>query len=171
MHGTNVLAQRTFKRAVRDGYLVADAKLYALGEQAPYFSVTGELWQSKGWYENGQDGRLRECGSIHERILRAFPKLAPLVALHLADSDGVPMHALANAWYAYGGDWHAHDRTSAYAKDPTDTPHERAARILRIDPAELPEGMDSEAFEAFVDSLRSRWAREASEARAFLEAE
>ena len=88
----------TLKRQVQDGYLVVTASTHTIGEQAPYFSVTGELWDSAGWYKRGgPDGRLRECGCVHERALRAFPQLAPLVALHLADATtGTPMHALEN---------------------------------------------------------------------------
>lgn len=148
-----VIAEREFARTIADGYLRATAKLEHLqGNTHPHFIVTGELWQSKGWYENGQDGRLHECGSLHGRILKAFPKLAPIVALHLSDENGVPRHAVDNGWY-----WYERDR-------------ETAARYLRVAPEDLPEGMDREAFVAFIDLQRPRWRTEALQAFAFLKA-
>jgi hypothetical protein len=65
------------------------------------------------------------------------------------------MHAEANGWYFY---------SDAYAGTL-----ESAARALRIDPSELPEGMDREQFHAFVEALRPRWKHEADKARAYLE--
>lgn len=64
--------------------------------QRPYFSVTG----------TDRDLRYRDSmssGAIHETILQVFPELAPIVALHLSDDNGVPMHAEANGWYWAGG--------------------------------------------------------------------
>jgi hypothetical protein len=136
-----------FARATRDGYLVVDAKLHQLGDQRPYFSVVGELWQSKGWYKNGQDGRLRECGMLHERILKAFPQLAPIIALHLADEDGVPMHAVENGRY-----W--------LERDPA-----AAARLWRVTVSDLP---TPDRVEEFVEAQRPRWKAEAEAACKFL---
>lgn len=69
------------------------------GNHAPYFSVTGEI--------HVLDGRLRDpvvaAGCLHDDILHYFPKLAPVIALHLSDSDGVPMHAESNGWYWLAG--------------------------------------------------------------------
>jgi len=41
-------------------------------------------------------------GCIHEEIIKHFPELQPLVDIHLADEDGVPMHAYSNASYFAG---------------------------------------------------------------------
>lgn len=76
--------------------LTANIELHAIGEQAPYFSLTGEV----------QIPRRRDCeacGCIHEDILAAWPDLADVAALHLSDVDGVPMHAEANGWYWLAG--------------------------------------------------------------------
>lgn len=41
-------------------------------------------------------------GAVHDLIARYFPDLAPVIALHLSDDEGVPMHAVANARYWLG---------------------------------------------------------------------
>jgi hypothetical protein len=49
-------------------------------------------------------GRQHETGGfIPEEVLRIWPDLAPLVALHLSDRDGIPMHAESNGWYWLAG--------------------------------------------------------------------
>ena len=53
------------------------------GHKQPYFSTTNY------------------CGAAHDEILKSFPELKPLVALHLAGMDGLPMHALGNSFYHY----------------------------------------------------------------------
>ena len=53
------------------------------GNKSAYFSTTNQ---------NGCD---------HDTIKRVFPELRPLVALHLADADGLPMYALENGFYHY----------------------------------------------------------------------
>lgn len=63
------------------------------------FSVTAYI------YEETHTGGWRDIGGgcCHEHILKLWPDLAPLVALHLADQDGTPMHAIANAFYWLAG--------------------------------------------------------------------
>jgi hypothetical protein len=142
-----VVTDGKLKRQTKDGYLVATAQLHKLvGNERPYFSVTGELWDSEGWYLDGQDGLMRACGTLHDEILAAFPKLAPVVALHLSDDTGAPMHDLANGWY-----WYEQDK-------------EACARHLRVNVADLPADADKEAFTAFVEAQRERWQKEAKEA-------
>lgn len=73
---------------------------YLQGNSLPYFSVTGEIGRG-----GGRD--CDTCGCIHEEIQGAWPQLTPVIALHLSDSNGAPMHAVANGWYQlaayYGG--------------------------------------------------------------------
>lgn len=64
----------------------------------PYFSLTCEEYVRRG--ESWQEG---VSGAAHDLLLRTWPELAPLVALHLSDIDGVPMHAVANGWYWLAG--------------------------------------------------------------------
>lgn len=68
------------------------------GNASPYFSITGEVdRQAKNnrWMQE-------KCGCIHDDIIKHFPKLQPLVDIHLSDENGVPMHAYANAGYWAG---------------------------------------------------------------------
>ena len=68
------------------------------GNSNPYFSITGEVERrakNNRWvFESG--------GCIHEEILKQLPELKPLVLVHLADENGVPMHAYENAGYWAG---------------------------------------------------------------------
>jgi hypothetical protein len=74
------------------------AEFHSLANQAPYFSITGEVDRQ------AKNNRWMPflSGCIHEEILEHFPELQPLVAVHLADQNGVPMHAYANAAYWAG---------------------------------------------------------------------
>lgn len=78
-----VLYERHFESRGKNGkgIMRAVGKLYSLGNQAPYFSLTNN---------NGCD---------HERILAAMPELRILADLHLSTKDGAPMHAVSNAGY------------------------------------------------------------------------
>jgi hypothetical protein len=64
------------------------------GNRQPYFSVTVD------GYENGKESF---GGCCHELVLQHFPALADLVALHLSDIDGSPMHADGNGFYWLAG--------------------------------------------------------------------
>src|SRR5690348_12567491 len=95
------------------------------------FSVTGEVYEPHGTWSGAaqhRNGREWDAGCVHEDVLRAFPQLAPLVALHLCAPDGTPMHALANGWYFYSGQ----ARTYRYDDARGLTDLERAARALHI---------------------------------------
>jgi hypothetical protein len=68
------------------------------GNKKPYFSITGEVERRAGnnrWvFESG--------GAIHDQIAEQMPELEPLLLVHLADDNGVPMHAYENAGYWAG---------------------------------------------------------------------
>jgi hypothetical protein len=75
---------------------------HRIGNQDPYFSVTGEI-------ETRASGRARWCedsfGCLHEEITKHFPKLRPLIRWHLSSVTG-PMHYEANSlfwWDHYVG--------------------------------------------------------------------
>lgn len=68
------------------------------GNKSPYFSIGGDIFRLA---KNGR--RVWESGGcIHEEIVKHFPKLQPLVDVHLSDENGLPMHAYANAAYFAG---------------------------------------------------------------------
>lgn len=167
------IASRSFSKTLPDGrYVVATAELELIeGNARPYFALHGEEWKSakhrrNGWERSG----LIQAGAMGDELVAIFPELDVVNRLHLADDEGAPMHAEANGWYFYTGESHEYERNSRYHSEPTDTPHGRAARTLRADESELPEGLDREGFHEFVESLRPRWLVEAQAARAFLEA-
>jgi hypothetical protein len=74
-------------------YIEVDAILRKIGNQKPYFSLTGRI------FENGRES---VSGVIHEEILKAFPQLEDFVSLHLSDIDGKPMHSFENGKYWAG---------------------------------------------------------------------
>ena len=79
--------------------LTVRAELHQLGmNQKPYFSITGDL------HYRAKNNRwvLISCGAIHEVIAKWMPELKPLLLVHLADANGVPMHAYDNAGYWAG---------------------------------------------------------------------
>jgi hypothetical protein len=155
----NVIAERVDVKVMPDGtYVRATSRLYQIqGNKRPHFSVTGEQWQTLRHYNRRTEREtgLLGMGAMHETILEAFPYLEPVVAVHLADDYGTPMHAVANGWYFYS--------------DAYQGTLEQAARALHIDPAELPEGLDRDGFEAFAESLRPRWKQQAERALAVIE--
>jgi hypothetical protein len=74
-------------------YIEATAILHKIGNQKPYFSLTGRIVIN---------GRETMSGAIHNEILKAFPRLADIAALHLSDIDGKPMHSFENGKYWAG---------------------------------------------------------------------
>jgi hypothetical protein len=151
---TDETVTRTVSRLLPDRtYVRATVGLnYLAGNSAAYWTATGEVYEPRGtWsgearHRNGRDFDMG--GQVHAELLRAFPQLAPIVALHLSSPTGVPMYAVENGRYFL-------ERGEV----------ETAARLLRVDVADLPEPDD---LPAFVDSQRERWAREAAEAYALL---
>ena len=62
------------------------AGLCKIGEQRPYFTITFDDSEGSG-------------GAGHEQILEHFPEFADIVAMHLSDEEGTPLHAVENGWY------------------------------------------------------------------------
>ena len=141
------------KRILVDGaphVLKVDAKLHQLnGNARPYFSLTGEVWD----FRHREDPSM--CGCIHDVILEHFPDLQIIADLHLSDEDGVPMHAVENGWYWYGGTkWQERENVmlASHLRVPIDWAQE------------IPNGMSKDWFTKTVDSQRPRWKREAKAA-------
>jgi hypothetical protein len=83
---------KEYKHAFRN-YTEANLKLHKIGNQAPYFSLTGRVVNNGLEYSSGW---------IIEDILQAFPQLADVAALHLSDINGLPMHSFENGKYWAG---------------------------------------------------------------------
>ena len=156
-------------------YIEAEVGLnYIEGNRTAHWSATGWIYEPHGTWDGAaqkRNGREADLGgAIGDEIARVWPKLAPIVALHLSDTDGVPMHAEANGWYFYS-DGHLAYELKNYGEDYArrhGTGRERAARILRVDEADLPEGMDADEFTEYVDAQRDRWRAESEAAYALL---
>lgn len=75
------------------------AELHQLGmNQKAHFSITGEIR-----YRAGNNRWVFEsAGAIHDDIAEHMPELKPLLLVHLADENGVPMHCYENAAYWAG---------------------------------------------------------------------
>lgn len=149
---------------------------YLTGNQLPYFVVGAEIGRP--------DARdCDACGCLHEDVLKLWPELAPIVALHLSDSDGKPMHAEANSWYElaghYGGadeKYHAGNSKRRYGgqyREPT--PEEclvNFARYVRIPLEQARElaqqwarpddwASSRQWFKQWIEAQLPRWAAEA----------
>jgi hypothetical protein len=66
------------------------------GNRLPHFSVTADIRDNPRQNENNWSG-----GCCHKEVVKAIPKLAKAIRWHLADSDGVPSHYVANGEYWY----------------------------------------------------------------------
>lgn len=129
---------------------------YIQGNSDAYFTVTGEVWKAnKDGKASGNDCIMGGC--IHDEILKAFPDMSDIVALHLSDTDGVPTYAVENGWYHNGG-----TKWQEYKKDIL-------ASHLRITPEQADiihnNCKDKEAFAAVIDSMREGWKEEADRVR------
>lgn len=156
---SRTIAARQDAKVTEDGYLVADSCLVHLeGNSRPYFSVTGTLWTSAAGARSGSDRYYISGGCIHEDITAAFPELAPVVALHLADDDGAPMYAVENGWYyMQQGEW---DSLARHLRVPYDAlPHPACVTSKDL------------FVECVVNTERKRWKREAAAALAIIKRE
>jgi hypothetical protein len=104
-------------KAVKHRIKVRAELVHLDGNKKPYFSITGEIERRSGnnrWvFESG--------GAIHDQIAKQMPELKPLLLVHLADENGVPMHAYENAAY-----WAGQTKYQQF-----DIPN--LARLLRVD--------------------------------------
>lgn len=148
------------------------------GNRRPYFSVTCAILEPRR-------GGLEHVGggAAHDDILRAWPELAPVIALHLSDDDGAPMHAEAKGVYHLGFGRYSELNIGTAARHFRITEAEAEAlresiTVHRATVAPGPYGApvvrrwveyDAEKYRAAVDAMRPRWKAEAREAIALLE--
>ncbi len=130
------IADKTTRTFQAPDLFQATAQLTHLGNQRPYFSV------------------ICDHGADHGAILAHFPEIAGLVALHLSDETGAPMHAVANARY--------------FTEQGNAPALARHLRIAEPEAAALVADPTPDAIARAVDALRPRWQQEADAAREFL---
>lgn len=100
MHGDPILRTKHYTdNGTRYRITVTGGLHYIQGNNLPYFSLTSSIDR------DARNGRWVDDsgGANHDEILRHFPELADLAALHLSDIDGVPSSAEANGWYWLAG--------------------------------------------------------------------
>src|SRR5271155_1990717 len=149
-------------------------------ELSPVASITIDRYEPHGT-RSGKWRHRRErdpdsCGCQHDVALLAFPELAPLVYLPLADSEtGEPMHAEANALYFYRtargipGGWSDDHQHAELAGLTVEACARRVAcSMLRTDEIPLDDVAEQDLaadFHQFVEDQRERWRDEARAGR------
>lgn len=159
----------------------AELSLHA-GNARAYFSITADHFINT---------RFESAGCLHDDIKRLFEgRYDDLIALHLSDDDGAPMHAEENGWYwlagcAGGLGQQYHGANQKYLSrtplkvfcDHCRIGKDEAEQIIRTVVAELgPECEQGPAhtkadyararakWRAICDAMRPRWQREATAA-------
>ncbi len=163
---------------------VTASLVYMQGNSRPYFSVTGEIINRMV----SRDACLA-CGCLHEEISTVFPKLRPVISLHLSDDLGNPRHAKANGWYWLAGYWgDTGDRFTGnnsssqpytgelclqifagLVRIPLDTARE-LADALKVRPCAGKTNERRRAHDEWIEAQRDRWQQEAEAAIALLDA-
>lgn len=96
--------------------LIATAQIHQLGNQEPYFSVTGSQYTTKRVsgepYHPGL-GYMESCGMLHDDVEEFVTELQPYLKWHLCSVLSGPMHYLANSVYHFKqGDYEFFESTA-----------------------------------------------------------
>ena len=141
---TKLSADRSKKNYTKNITLNVNVKMSKTDHE--YFSITYEaIWR----------GRVESCGAGHDTIRKYFgTQFDDVIPLHLAHSDGVPMHALENGFY--------------YLQNPEEFGPEVTANHFRISLDEVEElrHFSKGQLSQWVEHQKPRWADEAKEIRA-----
>lgn len=78
--------------------IIVNIELTQLGNQKPYFSITGEVYPVD---KPTTERNLISCGCCHDDIQAITKEFNDIIALHLSDIDGLPMYPLENGFYHY----------------------------------------------------------------------
>ena len=135
------------------------------GNSNAYFGIGGDVFRLA---KNGR--KVWEMGGcIHEEIIKHFPELQPLVDIHLADEDGVPMHAYENAAYWAGQTkWQALD-LEMLAKHLRVTQEQAQWDIDQIEMFIKNAGYKpAKAWEEMLEGQLDIWKQQAQEAKLML---
>ena len=159
---------KTFTAADGTKITVEAGLHYLAGNTRPYFSVVGEMRyartdkRGRRYYRREPDA----CGCCHKEILKAVAGTPAeglwldVIALHLSDDRGQPMHAVANACYHLGigkcsGGHNAHAQSHLRLTD-------EQFRDLRAALASLAGDTEREAHvQQFVHHAAAAWQKEA----------
>jgi hypothetical protein len=176
-----------------DGFMVVKVRREHLqGNSHPYFAVGADVYSSRRAFDLGNEGAIHSCGCLHDEVLAAFPDLAPIVALHLANTEtGEPMHGPSNGWYRLGGADMLNELASRarigghpnYYKAPEPYDEEgylspafaefflkMAADSLGVSVEELPNVQDPDLFAEWIETVaRKRWQDAADKANAWID--
>ena len=110
-----------------------------------YFSITFEIeWRN----------RVECCGAGEEYIRKHFGnQFDDVLALHLSDTDGIPLHALENGFY--------------YLQNPNEYPIEVSAKHFRISNEEAEElrPLSKDQLSQWIEHRKPIWKQEADEVR------
>jgi hypothetical protein len=134
------------------------------GNSNAYFAIGGDIFRLA---KNGR--KVHESGGcIHDDIIKHFPQLQLLVDLHLADEDGVPMHAYENAAYWAGQTKYQALNVKVLAKHLRITQDE-ANRLTVLVHSYYPENYEN-AWKNICHhfELTKQWKHQALEAKALL---
>ena len=128
---------------------------YIRGNKAPHFSITAEIKEGLRDYAGG-------C--CHDEILRVYPDLSDLIALHLSDIDGVPLYAIENGYY-----WlTAAQNENSYEKGNNKDNIKIFSEYVRISRSKsenlINHIRNKTAFMIWVETQKPRWKQEADSA-------
>jgi hypothetical protein len=155
------------------GLMVVRAGLhYIKGNSAPHFSITADVHQT------GRPERFWACGAMHDEILRYRPSTFDLLAMHLRDMDGSPMHAVANGLYWLAGccgglGQQYHGGSGQSGKTPAECLRIASEHFLvpptELDPIRLrllsaPADQYKPIISEFCETLRPMWSERAAAA-------
>ncbi len=112
------------------------------------FSITADIYK-KGT-KVFSDRNWLSGGCQHEEIVNAKKSLAPLVALHLSDGDGVPMYAIENGYYYMTNSEYGIKVLAEHLRINLD----EAQKLKNTIKSE-------EEFTQYVESCKPRWKQEA----------
>lgn len=82
----------------KDIEIIVKIDLTQLGYQKPYFSITGEVYPAD---KPATKRNLIASGCCHDAIQAITNEFDDIIALHLSDIDGQPLHPLENGFYHY----------------------------------------------------------------------
>lgn len=146
---------KTYTKDGKNFYITAEALLSDNCQNSCFkFSVTGEIYRIIG---DRMGKKPIFAGCIHDEIIKHFPHLSPLVALHLSSWEGAPLYAVENGYYfAQKGEF------------------EKMRNLLRLTESEaeiFANAPDKKYFKFLLHSLgiAERWRNEAASAIKFLE--